>query len=160
MDLSFGVEDPLTDDVRRLLEAHLAFARSVTPPEDVRALDADALDDPAITVFGARSDGELVGVGALRQLDPTHAEVKAMHTVPSARGRGVGRAMVDHLVAVAAGRGCDRLSLETGTMAAFAPSRALYRSAGFTPCPPFGEHTAHSGSVCMTMTIGGDPANG
>ncbi|MDH3681585.1 MAG: GNAT family N-acetyltransferase [Acidimicrobiia bacterium] len=98
-------------------------------------------------------------VGALRQLDAVDAEVTSMHTARLARGRGVGRAIVDHLLAEAASRGCRRVSLETGTMAALEPARELYRSIGFTPCGPFGDYTAHDGSVCMTIELSsGDAA--
>jgi len=98
-----------------------------------------------------------VGIGALKRLDASHAEVKSMHTSEAARGQGVGRAMVDHLLAVAAERNYQRVSLETGTMDAFAPARSLYTKVGFAPCEPFGEYTANPYSICMTMTI--DPAS-
>ena len=152
-DFVIAVDDPLRDDVRALLEQHLAFARSVTPPEHVHALDLDGLLDPSITLFSVRAGGELLGVGALKQLDPDHAEVKSMHTAKAARGRGVGRVMVDHLLAVAAERGVSRVSLETGTMDAFAPARSLYAEAGFAPCGPFGDYEESSTSAFMTRTI-------
>ncbi len=69
MRLVIAVDDPRAEDVRALLAAHLAFARRVTPPEDVHALDIEGLLDPAVTFFSARLDGELLGVGALKQLD-------------------------------------------------------------------------------------------
>jgi len=113
------------DDVRRLLESHLRFAAAHTPPEDVHALDAAGLSDPAVTFFSLRRDGTLLSVGALRQLDERHAELKSMHTVPAARRRGIGRAMVDRLISIAVDRGYRRLSLETGSQPAFAPARLL-----------------------------------
>ena len=61
--------------------------------------------------------------------------------------------MVDHLLAVAAALNYRRVSLETGTMDAFAPARSLYTKAGFMPCEPFGEYTANPYSACMTTTI-------
>jgi putative acetyltransferase len=148
-----AVDDPRRDDVRALLEQHLAFARSVTPPEHVHALDLDGLLDPSVTFFSVRAGGELLGVGALKQLDPDHAEVKSMHTATSARRRGVGRAMVDHLLGVAAERGVRRVSLETGTMEAFAPARSLYADAGFAPCGPFGGYVESPTSAFMTRRI-------
>ena len=147
------VDDPRRDDVRSLLEQHLAFARSVTPPEDVHALDLDGLLDPAITFFSLRVDGELLCVGALKQLDSRQAEVKSMHTAPAARRRGVGRAMVEHLLAVAAVRGVERVSLETGSGDAFAPARALYSGAGFVPCGPFGDYEPSPNSTFMTRSL-------
>jgi putative acetyltransferase len=148
-----AVDDPRRDDVRALLEQHLAFARSVTPPEHVYALDLEGLLDPSITFFSVRAGGELLGVGALKQLDPEHAEVKSMHTAKAARGQGVGRAMVDHLLAVAAERGVRRVSLETGTMDAFAPARSLYAGAGFTSCGPFGDYGESPTSAFMTRSV-------
>jgi putative acetyltransferase len=147
------VDDPRRDDVRALLEQHLAFARAVTPPEDVHALELDGLLDASITFFSLRVDGELLGVGALKLLDPRHAEVKSMHTAPAARRRGVGRAIVDHVLAVAAARGVRRVSLETGAGEAFAPARALYARTGFVPCGPFGQYEASPNSAFMTRSL-------
>ena len=153
VDLVIAVDDPGADDVRALLERHLAFAREVTPPGHVHALDADGLMDPAITLFSARRAGVLLGVGALSRLDEAHAELKSMHTTEAARGLGVGRAMVDHILAFAAERNYTRVSLETGTMAAFAPARSLYSKLGFVPCEPFGDYTGNRHSVCMTIDL-------
>jgi putative acetyltransferase len=148
------VDDPRRDDVRALLEQHLTFARGVTRPEDVYALDLQGLLDPAITFFSLRADGELLGVGAIKQLDPEHAELKSMHTALSARRRGVGRALVDHLLAVAAARGVRRVSLETGAGEAFAPARSLYAASGFVPSGPFGEYPDSPNSAFMTRCLG------
>src|SRR5437870_13096405 len=124
-ELVVAIDDPGSADVRSLLDAHLAFARKHSPPEDVHALDIAGLLADDLSFFSIRDNGELLGVGALKQLDDVHAELKSMHTAAAARGRGVGRALVAHLVAVARARGCRRVSLETGSMAAFAPARAL-----------------------------------
>jgi putative acetyltransferase len=146
-------DDPRADDVRKLLERHLAFAHANTPPEGVHALDVGGLLDPAVTFFSFRRDGELLGVGALKQLDRLHAELKSMHTAEAARGRGVGRAMLGHLIRVARERGCRRVSLETGSMDAFAPARSLYASAGFRPCGPFGDYSLSRSSTFMTLSL-------
>jgi putative acetyltransferase len=133
-------DDPRADDVRELLATHLAWSHTTTPPEHVHALDVDGLVDPAVAVFSYRVDGRLLGIGALKRLDDGHAEVKSMHTVASARGRGIGRAMVEHLLATARAMGFRRVSLETGSMEAFAPARALYLAAGFTECERYGDY--------------------
>jgi putative acetyltransferase len=151
--LHIAVDEPTADDVRVVLERHLEFAHRVTPPEGVHALEVDGLAGADITFFSARLDGRVMGVGALKRLDASHAELKSLHTVEEARGRGVGRALLAHLLAVAAGRGCRRVSLETGDMDAFAPARALYTAAGFTPCPPFGEYASSPTSACMTLVL-------
>ena len=93
-------------------------------------------------------------MAALKELDPRHGELKSMHTAATARRRGVGRAIVDHLLAVAAARGARRVSLETGTMEAFAPARSLYAGVGFVPCGPFGDYPESSTSAFMTRVLG------
>lgn len=146
-------EDPASPASRALIERHLAFARTHSPPEDVHALEATGLLAPDVTFFGIRDRDELLGIGALRQLDGRHGEIKSMHTVQEARGRGVGKAMLDGLLAVARSRGYRRVSLETGTMAAFAPARTLYASAGFVVCEPFANYWVSPNSVCMTLEL-------
>ncbi len=148
-----AMDDPHAQDVQALLQRHLAFAHHHTPPEGVHALAVDGLLDPAVTVFSARREGQLVAMGALKELDQTHAELKSMHTAAAARRQGIGRAMVDHLLCVARQRGYRQVSLETGTMAAFSPARALYIGAGFTECGPFGQYTKSPTSAFMTLLI-------
>jgi putative acetyltransferase len=152
--LVIAVDDPRASDIRALLDSHLTFAHEHSPPEDVHALDTDELLDPAITFFSARRQRELLAIGALKQLDATHGELKSMHTVARERGRGVGSSMVEHLLEVARQRGYRRVSLETGAMGAFAPARRLYARSGFTPCAPFGDYTVSPNSVCMTLQLG------
>ncbi|MFN8638143.1 MAG: GNAT family N-acetyltransferase [Dehalococcoidia bacterium] len=82
-----------------------------------------------------------MGVGALKQLDASHAEIKSMHAVQEARRRGVARAVLAHPLALARGAGHVRVSLETGSMDAFAPARALYEGFGFERCAPFSDYT-------------------
>lgn len=146
-------DDPRRDDVTRLLEVHLSFASAASPPEDVHALDTDDLAASSITFFSARENGTLLGVGALRELDASHGEIKSMHTTMQARGRGVGRNLLDHLLKTARERGYTRVSLETGTMDEFAPARRLYQAAGFEVCPPFNGYWDSPHSVCMTLEL-------
>lgn len=148
-----SIDDPTASDVRALLERHLAFSNTHSPPEDVHALDVSGLVDPAVTFFSFRTDGQLLAIGAIRKLDEDHAELKSMHTAEEARGQGVGRAMVDHLIGVLRERGFRQVSIETGTMEAFAPARSLYRNAGFEPCEPFGEYFYSPNSTCMTLWL-------
>jgi putative acetyltransferase len=148
-----ATDDPRADDVRELLGRHLAYARATTLPHEVYALDVDALADPSVTFVSFRVDGELLGVAALKQLSADHGEIKSMHTAEAARGRGVGRRLVEHLLAVARQRGYDRVSLETGAGPAFAAARQLYTRAGFAPCPPFGDYRPSPNSTCMTLQL-------
>lgn len=147
-------EDPRTPDVTALLERHLAFCHATTPRQHAYALDLDGLLDPSVTFFALRRDGRLLGVGALKEVDPAHGEIKSMHTAAHARGLGVGRAIVEHLRATAAQRGYTRLSLETGTAQAFAPARALYARAGFVPCGPFAAYVRSPNNTFMTLLLG------
>ncbi len=139
--------------MRALLERHLAFAAATTEPEDIYALDVDALADAAVTFVSYRDRGELLGVGALKELDATHGELKSMHTAEAARGRGVGAAIVDHLLGLARERGYARVSLETGAGPAFAPARRLYARAGFVPCGAFGDYAPSPNSAYMTLAL-------
>lgn len=123
--------------MRELLQRHLDFALSETPPEHSFALNVDGLLDPKMTFVSYRDGDTVLGVAALKELDATYAEVKSMHTAAEARGRGVGRALLSHLLGIARERGYLRVSLETGTTPGFTAARALYESAGFTPTGPF-----------------------
>jgi len=152
-EIHIDVDDPRRAEVRELLERHAAFASAQSPPEHCHVLDVDELLDPSVTFVSARRAGEVVGVGALKELDVTHGELKSMHTAETARGSGVGRAIVDHLVELARARGYQRVSLETGTGDAFAPAEALYLGAGFTRCEPFGEYTTNPYSVCLERVL-------
>ncbi len=153
-DGKISIDDPRVADVRELLARHLAFARSSSPPEDVHALEMESLLDPAVTLFSFRRAGELLAVAALRRLDAGHAELKSMHTAEAARGRGIGRAMVEHLLAFARERGFERVSLETGSQPAFAAARSLYAGAGFGRCEPFGDYLPSENSTFMTLVLG------
>lgn len=148
-----AVEDPRTGDVRVLLERHLAFANDHSPPEDVHALDVDALVHPSITFVAYREDGALLGVGALKDLGGGHGELKSMHTTAEGRGRGVGGAIVAHLVGLARERCRTRLSLETGTPEAFAPARSLNARHGFVECEPFGDYAPSDHSTFLTREV-------
>ena len=146
-------EKSLTDELAHVLQAHWLFCTSSTPIEHVYALDASKLFSPDITVFGARIDGELVGVGAMRKLDQLHAELKSMHTLAKSRGSGVGKAMVAYIEDFARSSGIERMSLETGTNEAFRPARQLYKSLGYQSCAAFGDYVLSEDNTCMTKLI-------
>lgn len=146
-------DDPLAADVRNLIDTHLAFNNSVTPPEEVYAVDALGLVHPDIEFFSFRRDGELLAVGALKRLDEHHAELKSIHTTAAARGQGIGARMIGHLIGEARRQGFRRVSLETGTMPEFEPARRMYTRAGFVPCEPFGQYRRTPYSACLTMVF-------
>lgn len=151
--MDIDIDDPARPDVTALLQEHLADMFATSPPESVHALDVAALRQPAITFVTARRDGVLLGCAALKELDPTHAEVKSMRTTTASRGTGVGRALLAHLLGLARDRGYTRLSLETGTQPFFAPARTLYAAHGFTPTGPFGDYSVDPNSAYFTLTL-------
>lgn len=146
-------DDPGSVDVMELLRNHLAYAQQWSLPGDVDVLDLEQLTSDPVFFFSAREENCLLGIGALSPVEPGHIEIKSMHTADHARGRGVGRAVLEHLVMFAREKGFLRVSLETGMGDAFAPARALYRSGGFRPCSSFGAHQASTDSICMTLPL-------
>ncbi|MBY0338075.1 MAG: GNAT family N-acetyltransferase [Acetobacteraceae bacterium] len=132
-----GLDDPR---VIALLRHHLLKARETTPAENAHALDLSGLKAPDIRFWSAWAGEELLGCGAMRGLSPDEAEVKSMHTAEAARRRGVGSAILRHIMAEARAAGHRRLLLETGTHPYFAAAVALYRAHGFADCGPFGDY--------------------
>ena len=146
------------DDVRgaeilALLAEHLADVARHSPPESVHALDVQALRAPDVTMWTAWEAGELLGCGALKQLDPRHGEIKSMRTAEAHLRQGVGARILEHLIAEAKSRSYRRLSLETGSMEAFAPARRLYERFGFEECAPFADYRLDPHSVYMTLRL-------
>jgi putative acetyltransferase len=139
--------------VRALLEQHVTSARGATAPGSAHALDLEDLKAPQIKFWAAWDDGALLGVGALKRLSSDHGEIKSMHTAPAYRRRGVGSAMLLHIIDAARAMGMSRLSLETGSWAYFAPARAFYKSHGFVECPPFGQYVSDPNSVFMCRDL-------
>lgn len=126
------------EDVRALLVQHFSEMRAGSPPAACHVLPVDGLKVPGIRFFTLREDGLLLGCGALKRLEEGHGEVKSMRTSDGALGRGVGKALLDHLVATALNDGMSRLSLETGSTEQFAAANRLYEREGFERCGPFG----------------------
>ena len=147
------IEVSLGEELAQILQTHWLFCTSTTPIEHVYALEASKLFTPEITVFGARVNEELVGVGALRRLDADHAELKSMHTLARSRGHGVGKAMVAHIEGFAKVQGVKRISLETGATEPFKPARELYKSLGYEEREAFGEYILSGDNTCMTKLI-------
>jgi putative acetyltransferase len=150
------IEDQLGDPrVLALLQYHASSARAQTAPGSAHALDLGALKQPDIRVWTAWDGDALAGVGALKRLSADHGEVKSMHTVQALRGRGVGSAMLRHIIAAARTGGMSRLSLETGSWDYFLPAQALYRAHGFVECAPFGDYRPDPNSVFLSLQLPG-----
>ena len=145
---------PVSPDVLPLLQRHLDLMHASSPPESVHALDPAALDTPDVAFFTLREGEAVLAMGAVKRIDANHAEIKSMHVVAEARGRGLARVLLDHLLAEAQSLGYAQLSLETGVEPVFAPARALYERAGFGYCGPFDGYELDPNSVFMTKTIG------
>ena len=141
MSFSFHTGEIGRDDVRALLELHFAEMRAGSPPEACHVLAAEEFEDPGLRLFSVRDkDGILLGVGALKSIGPGHGEVKSMRAAPAALGRGIGRALLERLIAEAQLMGMDRLSLETGNSPMFDAANRLYLEHGFERCEPFGDY--------------------
>ena len=148
------VEDDLTGAaIAALLRLHLDEAQQWSPPESVHAMPIERLRARDVTFYSAWDGTNLAACGALRELDRAHGELKSMRAHPDYRGRGAGRALLEHLLAQASARGYTRLSLETGRPAPFHPAQRLYASFGFEECPPFGDYVADGFSLCMTREL-------
>ncbi|WP_310886135.1 GNAT family N-acetyltransferase [Sphingomonas sp. PP-F2F-G114-C0414] len=135
-------DDLSGDQTRSLLALHLAGMHDTSPPDNVFALDLTGLQAPEITVWTAWRDGQVASVGAIKMLAGDGAEVKSMRTHPEFLRQGAAAALLDTIIDVARSRGVKRLSLETGSGAAFEPALALYRRRGFTNGAAFGEYRA------------------
>src|SRR5689334_17645007 len=127
-DVAIKIDDLSDPRIAELLEDHLRDMRSVSPPESVHALDLERLKRPEITFWSVWCGDELAGCGALKRLDAGHAEIKSMRTARAYRRKGIGKAILEHIMGEARRAGYRRLSLETGSMAFFEPARTLYAS--------------------------------
>ncbi len=143
------------DDPRilALLRYHFDKCHEVTPPGSAHVFDVSRLKSPDVEFFAAWDGDTLLGVGAVKYLDPSHGEVKSMHTSEAARRKGVGGAILRHIMAAARAKGVTRLSLETGSFWYFEPAVALYKAHGFAECPPFGDYKPDPNSTFLSRAI-------
>lgn len=153
MALEIRTDDLSGAAIRHLLAQHLQGMTLHSPPESIHALDLDGLRQPSVTFWSAWDGEELLGCGALKELEPGHAEIKSMRTATAHLRKGVARAMLAHILAEASRRGYARVSLETGSAAAFEPARRLYAAFGFEPCGPFPPYVEDPYSVFMTRAL-------
>lgn len=153
--MEIRLDDLRGPEIRALLEEHLRNMHEISPPESVHALDLEALRHPSVTFWTAWSGRDLLGCGALKELDAHHGEVKSMRTAMAHRQKGVARAILERIVSEARSRSYRRLSLETGSQPQFLPARRLYESFGFTYCEPFGDYVEDPNSTFMRCDFEG-----
>ena len=151
--MDIHVDDPRRSEIASLLRGHLDDMAIHSPPESIHALDIEGLCSPNITFWTASAGSQLLGCGALLELDSGHGEIKSMRTAAEHRREGVGIGILEHIIAEAERRSYVRLSLETGSMTAYAPARALFSRFGFEFCEPFASYSLDPNSVFMTRTL-------
>ncbi len=147
--------DDLTGpEIAELIAIHAGTMLAASPPESCHFLPIDGLRQPSVSVWSLWEEGALLGCGALKDLGNGTGEIKSMHTREVLRGRGLGRRMLEHILAEARRRNYSALFLETGSMDAFVPARRLYEAYGFDYCGPFGDYTEDPHSVFMCLPLG------
>lgn len=139
--------------IAAFLQEHLEQMHQITPPESVHALDLEELRSPNITFWSAWDNHELLGCGALKQLDPKTGEIKSMRTASAHRRKGVASKILEQIITEAKQRHYNCLKLETGSFAEFAPARSLYLRYGFEYCRHFAEYIDDPNSVFMTKSL-------
>ena len=148
------IEDDLTGtEIAALLAEHFDGMARHSPQDSMHALDLPGLQAPDITFWTAWDDSELLGCGALKELDATHGEIKSMRTANAHLGQGVATAILSHLINEAKRRSYSRLSLETGSGPVFDAAHSLYQKFGFEYCGPFGDYRDDPFSRFMTLSL-------
>ena len=148
------VEDDLSGAaIRALLEVHFAGMLANSPAGSCHFLDFDGLRSDGVTFWSIHRGADLAGCGALKMLGGGQGEIKSMRTAEGFLRQGVAARMLGHIIAEARHRGLERLSLETGSGAAFEPAIALYRRYGFEDCEPFADYRPDPFSRFMTRAI-------
>ena len=146
--------DDLTGEaVLALLRLHLEEMHRWSPACKVHAMPPERLREPDVTFYSAWDGDRLAAVGALKDLGSGRGELKSMRADPAWRGKGAGRAMLDHLLGEARARGMTWLGLETGRPEPFGPAVRLYEANGFVECEPFGDYVSDEFSLCMSRTL-------
>ena len=143
-------ERPVQPDVAALLRQSRVMMSGLYPPESRHGLDLDAYERPEVTLFVAREDGAALGCGAYQLHGDGSAEVKSMFVAPEARGRGIGRKILEAIETAVRGR-VSALRLETGIEQL--PAIRLYETAGFHHRGPFGTYRDDPLSVFMEKPL-------
>ena len=151
--MEIRIDDLSGPEVAALLEEHIRDMFATSPPESVHALDLEKLRQPDITFWTVWEDGELLGCGAIKELDPEHGEIKSMRTSALHKRKGVAGTLLAHIIEEAKKRGYKQVSLETGSMEYFDPARKLYEKLGFVHCAPYADYTDDPNSDYMTLEL-------
>jgi putative acetyltransferase len=151
--LEIRIDDLSSPEIAGLLQQHLDDLEPHSPPESRHALDLEALQAADVTFWSVWQDRDLVGCGALKELDARHGEIKSMRTVSAHLRKGVATALLEYILNEAQRRCYRRLSLETGSMEAFSPAHALYTRFGFQHCAPFADYVEDPNSIFMTLEL-------
>ncbi len=151
--LEFRIDDLTGAPTRALIARHLAGMHENSPPGHVHAMAIERLQQPDVTFWSVWQQDQLAGCGALKQLDAVRGEIKSMRVADAFLGQGIGRAILQHLMAEARARGYRSLWLETGCGPPFEPALRLYASAGFVRCGRFGDYPDSAFSVFLTREL-------
>ena len=140
-------------DVRRLIVAHQEHGLRHYPVESDHSLSFDEYDADSFKLLAAWEAKRCLGVVALNLIDRENGELKSMHVLEASRGRGVGKILVQAVLAEARNLGLKKVWLETGTREASAAARHLYQRAGFRECPPFSNYSDDPESIFMVREV-------
>ncbi|SLN48827.1 GNAT family N-acetyltransferase [Ruegeria meonggei] len=147
--------DPGAEDLRPIIQAHLAHSWGATPQTSNHTLDVDALREPGIRFWALYEAGKAMGCGALKTLPDGTAEVKSVHVVAAARGRGLAQVIMTYLADLARAEGVSALVLETGAahLSEYEAARKLYEALGYSYCGPIFGYDDDPNSAFMRLAL-------
>lgn len=138
MDIEIRLADPRKEDVGKIISAHVAHGEAHYPTESNHHIELNAYEDAGVQLFGAWDEAGCLGIVGLKVMNDNAGEIKSLHVLDRARGRGVGRDLVETVIREARRRGLETLWLETGSREASLAARRLYEGLAFDYCPPSG----------------------
>jgi putative acetyltransferase len=151
--MEIKIDDLSGPEIQQLLREHLENMAENSPPESRHALNLEQLRQQNITFWTVWEEAELLGCGALKELNREHGEIKSMRTATRHRRRGVAAYLLAHILEEAKRRNYKKVSLETGSMAAFKPAHRLYTKFGFDRCGPFDGYVEDPNSLFMAKEL-------
>ena len=153
--IEIRLADPTSDALRPVIEAHFAHSEQAGPAESNHTMGPEALSGEDIRFWGLFEEGRALGCGALKTLPDGTAEVKSVHVVEAARGRGFARVMMAYLADLAANEGTKALVLETGAahLPDYDAARKLYEALGYSYCGPIYGYEDDPNSAFMRLAL-------